>query len=285
MRAVPRTAACVSPRTTIGRASGRRVTIRGSRRRGLAGLAAERQSIRIDAPGGGDAFGSVEAGRLEALILRHCARQIVAAVGRNASVVDVGEVESPSAALLRAALDRSSNEAEGGCRRLFVLPPGRMGRAGPVEGARLLRELGERWAPTTCSSRGPAAARPEPSGETFRRSAGEPIDVAARTRSAWADSSAWPPTPAGSTASSGATGRHATPSTCWSAAAEAAGSVPDARGGHHGADTLGAKNSAGEIVPAFILHEVVHGSLRCRGPRRAAAASPAAEAAASPAGR
>ena len=181
MSAVPEPA-FVSPRTPIGRAGDTSRHDPGLASRGRARLAAERQSIRIDAPRGDDAFGSVDAGRLEALILRHCARQIVAAVGRNASVVDVGEVESPSAALLRAALDRSSNECGGARRRLFVLPPGRMdrmGRAAPVEGLRLLRELGERCGADDLLVAGAALPSPRAIGETFRLSAGEPIHVAA----------------------------------------------------------------------------------------------------------
>jgi len=85
-----------------------------------------------------------EADRLEALILRHCGGQIGAAAGRGASVVDLGGAASPSTALLRSALARNGSESGSARKRVFVLPPGRMGCAGPVEAARLLRALGER---------------------------------------------------------------------------------------------------------------------------------------------
>jgi len=146
--------------------------------RALSGPAAARRPSRIDGLGGA-VCGSVEAERLEALILRHCSRQIIAVVGPNAGVVDVGEEESPSTALLRAALDRSSNEGTRACRRLFVLPPGRMNRARPVDGIRLLRELGENSGPDDLLVAGAALPSPGAVLQAFDFSTGDLVDLAA----------------------------------------------------------------------------------------------------------
>lgn len=177
MNAVPESL-FVSPTLPIGRPNRALRHPPGFARRVLAGLAAERESLRIDETDRGAAFRSIEASRLEGLILHHCSQQIVAAAGPNASVIDVGGVESPSAALLRAALDRSLNEGGRACRRLLVLPPGRVSRAGPVEGTRLLRELGESCGADDLLVAGAALPTPNAIGRMFGRSAGESVDLA-----------------------------------------------------------------------------------------------------------
>ena len=89
----------------------------------------------------GVAFAAIDAARLEALIVQSCSRQIAAAAGSGANVIDIGDVESLSAALLRAALNRMPRSTGRDRRQLLVLSPGSIGRSAPDEVGRLLRRL------------------------------------------------------------------------------------------------------------------------------------------------
>ena len=147
---------------------------RGPARRAPSGSS----TVRLVDALGGDAVRSTQAERLEALILRHCSRQIAAAVGPDASVIDVAREESPSTALLRAALDPSPNDDGRAGRRLFVLPPGRMNRVRPVDVLQLLGELAERCGTDDLLVAGAALPSSGAIGRTFDASTGDLVGPA-----------------------------------------------------------------------------------------------------------
>ena len=110
----------------------------------LAGLGSARTSSLVEDLDEAVVFHSTEAAGLEALILRCCSRQIAAAAGPAACVVEIGDAASPNAALLRNATPPVPYAIRRDrCRQLLVLPPDSIRGSSPDEVVQTLHRIGK----------------------------------------------------------------------------------------------------------------------------------------------
>ena len=110
----------------------------------LAGFARARRSSLADGLEHAVAFQSMEATRVEALILSCCSRQIAAAAGPGASMVEIGDAASPNASLLRTATSQAPYAMERGRpRQLLLLPPDSIRDSSPDEVVQTLLRIGK----------------------------------------------------------------------------------------------------------------------------------------------